>query len=268
MKATSYLFISVVSLLFSACTNQAKHPQADLANQSASPAETEKSILHYADSVDAQYASLEKHVSLIYQSGNLSLFVEKLSENGKPALYVEHSSNEGLTDKAVKYYYEKDSLVLVKENIKRTKDQVTVFEEKRIYLRNNIPFSQDHRLATSFSALQNKPFSPLKASGSEDYAEQITVLNDALTGSNKFDMIFDQFITSPEGQYLLLKSKIPGSYTSSIAVKNNDLFIDSLIEYPSIFKDAKLNINWEIKDKEAVYVPVAASVTSASGLKR
>lgn len=268
MKAKPYLFLSILSLLFSACTNQAKHPQSDLANQKSKAAETERSILRYADSIDAHYTALEKRVSLIYQSGNLSLFAERLSANGKPILYVEHTSNQGLTDKAAKYYYKGDSLVLVKENIKRTKDQVSVFEERRIYFRNNISFSQDHRLATSSSALQKKPFRPLKASGSEDYVEKTAVLNDALTGSNKFEQIFDQFISSPEGQYLLLKSKIPGGYSSSIAVKNNDLFIDSLIEYPSIFKDAKLNINWEIRDKEAVYVPVAASVTSASGLKR
>ncbi len=44
--------------------------------------------------------------------------------------------------------------------------------------------------------------------------------------------------------------------------------MDSLLKDPLAFKGEKLNIKWEVKDKEAVYVPVAASVTSANGLKR
>lgn len=269
MKIKPYLLLPFVGMLFFACNNKAKHPQAGLANQFSSSPETEQSILQYADSIDTQQSHMEKQVSLIYQLDGLSLYVEKKSWNGIPALYIEHTGDQGLTDKSARYYFKKDSLLLIRENIKRTKEQVTVFEEKRTFLRNNIPFKQEHRLATSSSSLQAKPFADVKPSDKiEDYAEKLTLLNDALAGQNKFETVFDQYVPTPEGQYLLLKNKIPGGYSSSLVVKDEDALIDSIKQDPSLFKDAKLNLKWEIHEKEAVYVPVAAKVTSASGLKR
>ncbi|HMI01199.1 MAG TPA: hypothetical protein VK541_01880 [Pedobacter sp.] len=269
MKTKPYLLLPFASMLFFACNNQAKHPQADLVNQYSPIPETEQSILQYADSTDTQQNSMERQVSLIYQLEGLTLYVEKLSWNGKPALYIEHTSDQGLTDRSVRYYFKEDSLLLIRESIKRTKAQETVFEEKRTYLRNNTPFRQERRLATSASSLQTRPFTDIKPSGKiEDYTEKLTLLNDALAGQNRFETVFDQYMPAPEGQYLLLKSKIPGGYNASLLVKEEDVLIDSIKQYPSLFKDAKLNLKWEINEKEAIYVPVAAKVTSASGLNR
>lgn len=270
MKITHHLlFLAFLGMYCCACNNRTKHPQADLANQNTSIPETEQSILHYADSIDAQSGNLDEQVSLIYQLEGLSLYVQKLSWNGKPALYIEHGSNEGLTDLSARYYLKADSLLLLSEHTRRTKDQSTVFEEKRTYLRNNIPFRQEHRLASSAATLKTKPFTEIKPSGKmEDYAEKLNFLKDALTGQNKFETVFDQYISTPEGEYLLLKSKIPGGYSASLLIKNSDALIDSIKQYPSIFKDSRLGLKWEIHDKEAVYVPVAASETSASGLNK
>jgi hypothetical protein len=270
MKNNTHLLLFLFAgMLFFACNNRTKHPQADLVNQSSPIPETEQSILQYADSIDTQQSNMEKQVSLIYQLEGLSLFVEKLSWNGKPALYIEHTGDQGLTDRSVKYYFKADSLLLIRESMKRTKAQEIVFEEKRTYLRNNTPFRQERRLATSSTSLQTRPFTDVKPSGKiEDYAEKLALLNDALAGQNKFETVFDQYMPTPEGQYLLLKSKIPGGYNSSLLVKEEDALIDSIKQYPSLFKDTKLNLKWEINEKEAVYVPVAAKVTSASGLNR
>jgi len=269
MKTKPYLLLPFAGMLFYACNNQAKHPQADLVNQSSPIPETEQSILQYADSIDTQQSNMEKKVSLIYQLEDFSLYVEKLSWNGKPALYIEHTGDQGLTDRSARYYFKADSLLLVRESIKRTKEQETVFEEKRTYLRNNTPFRQERRLAVSFSSLQTKPFTDVKPSGKiEDYTEKLALLNDALAGQNKFETVFDQYMPAPEGQYLLLKSKVPGGYSSSLLVKEEDALIDSIKQYPSLFKDAKLQLKWEISEKEAIYVPVAAKTTSASGLNR
>ena len=269
MKTKPYLLLPFAGMLFFACNNQTKHPQADLVNQNSPIPETEQSILQYADSVDTRQGNMEKQVSLIYQLQGLSLYVEKLSWNGQPALYIEHTGDQGLTDRSVRYYFKEDSLLLVRESIKRTKEQETVFEEKRTYLRNNTPFRQERRLAISSSSLQTKPFTDIKPSGKiKEYAEKLTLLNDALAGQNKFELVFDQYMPAPDGQYLLLKSKIPGAYSSSLLVKEEDALIDSIKQYPALFKDARLNLKWEINEKEAVYVPVAAKVTSASGLNR
>ncbi len=67
-------------------------------------------------------------------------------------------------------------------------------------------------------------------------------------------MVFESIRTYPDTQYITLRNKEPNSYTSSILVKERDTFIDSLLNYPFLFKDKKLNINWEVIDREAVYL--------------
>ncbi len=123
MKTKSYLLLPFAGMLFFACNNRAKHPQADLVNQSSPIRETEQSILQYADSVDAQQSSMEKQVSLIYQLEGLSLYVEKLSWNGKPALYIEHTGDQGLTDRSVGYYFKADSLLLIRKALSGLKNR-------------------------------------------------------------------------------------------------------------------------------------------------
>jgi len=259
----------LAATIVAACTTKSKHPQSELANQSAASAETDQSINFYADSLDKQVSNLEKQQSMAYHLAEQSLYIEKFNWNGKAVMYIQYLKNEGISEKTTKYYLKNDSVLLIKESLKRHQGQGELFEDRQIYIRNHTPFKTTQRSADSFGALQAKNFADLKAPVSPvDFQTELSNLNDALKGVNKFDMVFDQFISTAEGDFLLLKSKIPGGYGSSIRVNERDQLIDSIQNEPAFFKDAKLNISWKVADHEAVYVPVASSITSAKGLKR
>lgn len=81
-------------------------------------------------------------------------------------------------------------------------------------------------------------------------------------------MYFEQFIDIPEESIIQLKGSGPNGYTANVMVRTADALIDSLQRQPTVFKNEKLNFKWEITDKEAVYVPVGSSMTSAKGLNK
>ena len=231
---------------------------------------TEQSIIQYADSLDVQTNTMEKHQSLVYNLGENSLYVEKYSTHGSPVVYKKSLENEGLSSSEKRYYFNNDTLVLIRELDKQIKQNTESFAEIRTFFRNNVAFKKDIRTALSASTLTEQQFSPLKQvdlSGN-DYAADIKMLNDALDGNDKFDLVFDSFLSAPNERYILLKSKIPNGYSANIQVTESDALIDSIIAEPIIFKDQKLKFKWEMKDKEPVYVPVEVSDTSANGLKR
>lgn len=265
----SHLLLLLLPILFS-CTQNSKHPQADLINRNIPVAVTEQSIVHFADSVDASLITMEKRSSLVYYLDETSLYVEKYSMNGVPVLYRAFINNEGISSLVNNFYFNNDSLILVTESKKQRKQNTEVLEEIRTFFRNNIAFRKDIRTALSSSTLKDKQFSPLKHINlsTDNYASNIKTFNDAIEGNEKFDLVFDSFLSAPDEKYILLKSKIPNGYNANILVTQSDSFTDSLMIDPMLFKNTKLNINWKIENKEAVYVPVAASVTSAKGLKR
>lgn len=268
MKIKFFLCL-LLPFLLSACSNQPKHPQASLAGNYSDLPENDRSVLQYADSIDASIDQMDKQTSLVFQMDDHSLYAEKFSWQGVPNLYTEHIIDEGITHKTTSFYLKKDTLILIKEILKRPKTQKDIFEERRTYFRNNIPFKQENRIAGSSEALKNIPFKDLNVSNTTTHSrEKIDMLNDALSGKNKFDMVFDECIATPEGQYILLKSKIQTGYHASLKINESDSYTDSLSKYPGTFKDSKLNIAHEIRNNEAIYVPVAARVTSASGLNR
>ncbi|ATP57899.1 hypothetical protein CPT03_16255 [Pedobacter ginsengisoli] len=261
----------LLSLAIISCNQGPKHPQADLVNARIGTPMTEATILFYADSIDATLNTYEKNVSLVYQLGEATMRVEKYSLNGKPVLFSEFKNDEGISNRIKKYYFKNDSLILLNEGAKVTKEGTDIFEDRRIYLRNNIPFTEEYRSSASLSALKSEHFQHKKktiSSQTKEYSNDIKSLNDAVNGADKFDLVFDNIISTPEESHILLKSKVPNGYTASISVQTPDAYVDSLLKDPLAFKGEKLNIKWEVKDKEAVYVPVAANVTSANGLKR
>jgi hypothetical protein len=267
---TSYI-LSALPVLFTifSCSQQPKHPQADLISQSAATAMTDKTIGVLADSIDANLAQLEKQSSLVYLQGEQSMYAERYSSNGKAILYVEQRDNGLISSQTKKYYFKNDSLILVQENKKINND----YTDTRIFLRNNIAFSREQRKANSASALQTKPYLSLKSIKDNtikenDYKQNIRTLDEAIAGNNQYEMLFDQFIDIPGENIIQLKSKAQNGYTASIVVKEPDAFTDSLKADPQSFKNEKLNFKWKVEDKEAVYVPVAAKVTSAKGLNK
>lgn len=264
--------LSLITVILGSCNQGPKHPQANLINQNSAAAMTDQAVLAFADSIDADLKHIQKNTSLIYHLVDQSIYVEQYSYSGTPVLYIEYTTGEDLNTSTKKYYLKNDSLILVTESSKLNIAGKEYFEDKRTYFRNNVSFKKESRSAPSTSALNTQPYQAIKPSEASDRSNELTdhinILNDAINGNNQFEMVFDNIILSPNERYIVLKSKVPNSYSASIAVKNADNFIDSILTNPQMFKDEKLNIKWEIKDKEAVYVPVAANVTSAKGLKR
>ena len=268
MKHLILLFL-LSTVLFS-CQQGPKHPQAALLSQQSPAAMTPQEIVQYADSIETGLGVLDKAVSLIYLSGENSFHVEKYGINGKPLIIVKQSKNEGISTSTDKYYFKNDSLVLVRHLAASTKGSNDAVKNKRIFIRNNVPFKEDVRTAAKQTELAKLPFQEYRNAklASTNYADSLLILNDALAGTNNFEMVFDQYIAAEAGSYLLLKSKLPGGYTASVKVNGRDPFIDSVETDPSVFKDTKLSFKWDLKNNEVLYVPVPVKVTSANGLNR
>ena len=269
MKTSYILYCLPVLFSIFSCNQQPRHPQADLISQSAATAMTDKSIGILADNIDANLAQLEKQSSLVYLQGEQSMYAERYSSNGKAILYVEQRDNGLINSETKKYYFKNDSLILVQENKKASNE----YTDTRIFLRNNIAFSKQQRKANTAPSLLSQPYLPLKSGKDNglkenDYQQNIRTLEEAIAGNNQYEMLFDQFIDIPGENIIQLKSKAQSGYTASILVREPDAFIDSLKNNPQGFRNEKLNFKWKVEDKEAVYVPVAAKVTSAKGLNK
>ena len=266
-----FLFLPAMLLvLICSCTQKPKHPQAAIINRNIPAAMTEQQILNFADSIHANQANFQKHSSLVYQRDGTSFNVEKFSSNGTAVLFKTLRDSAGMSRSNSDYYFNGDSLILIRENRRKNTQTGEVLEEKRTYLRNNIAFKTETRTGISASGLLQQRFTTTKQAdqSNKTFKHIIDEINDAMSGSNEFALVFDNFISSPGEQYIVLKSSIPNGFSASISVGERDQFIDSLIADPLHFKDQKLSFRWIIKNREAVYVPVASKTTSANGLKR
>jgi hypothetical protein len=145
MRNSILLFFLSTILLFS-CQQGPKHPQAELLSQQSPTAMNQQEIVQYADSIEAGLGVLDKAVSLIYLSGENSFYIEKYSINGKPLIMVKQSNNEGISSSTEKYYFKNDSLILVRKIASSTKQSTDAVKNKRIFIRNNVPFKEDLRI--------------------------------------------------------------------------------------------------------------------------
>lgn len=272
MKVIYPLFSLLLLLTISSCNQQPRHPQADFIRQTSATAMTDETIARYADSVDTHIEGLQKENSLVYQFKGQSMYAERYSWNGRAVLYEEYGGNGPSNSRSKKYYFKNDSLILVRDKSIVTANDVSTFNDTQVFMRNNIAFKKENRTAASATELTAKPYHNLKASesvsGDSFYAQQITLLDQAINGSNQFEMVFDNIIDGADEKVIQLKGKLQTGYTANVVVKETDAFIESLVKEPSKFRNEKLNFKWAIVDKEAVYVPVASNVTSAKGLKR
>ena len=271
MKSVYFLILAgLFSTIFGCNPFKSDHPQAAIPDEYDTNL-TAKTILQYADSVDKSIPKFIKKSSLVYLLGDLSFYVEKYTNNGEAVLMIEHANNGGNNKSLKKYYFKNDSLVLEKSSTDLPNDEGKILKDIRTYLRSNTVFKVENRTASSISAINSLPFIdiPLSQNKTPDqsYLANIKSLNDVVNGNDKFEMVFENITTYPDSRYIILRSKIQNSYMASILVKERDVFIDSLLNDPINFKDQKLNLKWEIKDHEAIYVPVANN-TSASGLNR
>jgi len=251
----TFLIIGLISTTVVGCNPfKADHPQANLSDQHQTTDLTAKSILSYKDSTDKHLYLLPKNQSLIYMLGDFSFYVEQYG----PTLFVAHTYNGPENTSLKKYYFRNDSLILHQASDELTNDEGIVFKDERTYLRNHTVFKKDGRTAVSAAALQSLPFIdiPLTENSAPDksYLDNVNSLKNVINGTDKFDMVFESIRTYPDTRYIILRNKEPNSYTASILVKERDSFIDSLLNYPILFKDKKLNFKWKIVDKEAVYV--------------
>ncbi|RYE50767.1 MAG: hypothetical protein EOP48_19250 [Sphingobacteriales bacterium] len=268
MKTYTFLLLGLLFTTLTSCNRfKADHPQANLSDENKTTDLTAQSILVFKDSIDKNLHHLDKSQSLVYMLGDLSFYVEKYGDS----LFVEHAYNGAESSSLKKYYFRNDSLILYQSGNELVNEDGVVFKEERTYLRNHTVFRKDGRTATSASALKSLPFLDISLTTTDDpdkkYLDNVNSLKSVLNGSEKFDMVFESIRTYPDSRYIILRSKEPNSYTASVLVKEKDAFIDSLLNYPILFKDKKLNFKWEVVDREAIYVPVS-NTTSASGLNK
>ncbi|MEJ5993436.1 hypothetical protein WG904_03320 [Pedobacter sp. Du54] len=268
MKVFGFLLFGLIFTTLVGCNRfKADHPQANLSDENKTTDLTAQSILVFKDSIDKNLSQFDKKQSLVFMLGDLSFYVEQYGDS----LFVEHAYNGAESNSIKRYYFRNDSLILYQTGNELVNEDGVVFKEERTYLRNHTVFRKDGRTATSAAALKSLPYIDISLSENADpdksYLDNVNSLKSVLNGVDKFDMVFESIRTYPDSRYITLRSKEPNSYTASILVKERDNFIDSLLNYPILFKDKKLNFNWEVVDREAVYVPVSSN-TSASGLNK
>jgi hypothetical protein len=269
MKVSINLLCLVLMLTAASCkNNKSAHPQSELINQSSSTGMNEKSIQAFSKALDKATRKMNKTYSLVYNIGDKSLYVEKFSNDAGDQLYVERVKND-LENSIKKYYFKKDSLILVSAvNIQNT-EEGKVFKDTKTYLRNYVVFKKAVRTATTPQAIQVQPYLTVEDKNQpEDFHDNIRKLDDALKQQNQFEMVFDNVTTYPDATFVILKSKGQNGYKASVQLTQKDRFADSLLNSPDSFKDEKLSFKWKVNNQEAVYVPKESTSTSASGLNR
>lgn len=269
---TVYFFtlIGIWSSVLGCNPFKSDHPQAAISSANSTDL-TAKAILHYADSIDKNLGQFTKSNSLVYMLGDLSFYLDQYSSNERPVLLVEHAFNGGLSSRLKKYYFKNDSLIFETSSNQLSNDDGNVLKEIRTYLRNQTIFRVEDRTASGETAIKSLPYInvplSLTTASDQEHLENVKSLHHMMNGTDKFDMVFESITTYPDSRYIILRSKLQNSYTASILVEEKDALIDRLLNNPIDFKDQKLDLKWVIRDREAVYVPVANN-TSASGLKR
>jgi len=268
------LILVCLTLALYSCNSKPAHPQADLINQDSATGMNEVSVRAFANGIDTliNTPATQKTFSLIYTLGEETLYTEKYSGKSGNSVFIATLNTGGLSKFIKRYYFKKDSLILVTINHIQDTDNGQVLSDTRTYLRNNTIFKRDGRTAATADALRKLPFTLISPAENgkfdEDYPNEIKTLNDALQQKNKFDMVFDHVTTYPDATFLMLKSKIPDGYNASLRLEEKDILIDSLLKSPAEFKDERLKLKWKIGNQEAIYVPSGSTSTSASGLNK
>jgi len=263
---TASASIYLLCVLYS-CNFKSNHPQAELAQDSVATAINEKIINSYADAIDKKTDRTEKKSSLLYTIRDHSFYAEQYQDNGNTVLLLSNEDNGALKNTRKAFYLRNDSLVLVKtSNI-----QGTVLKDTLTYLRNNTIFKMVQRESSNENQQKKTSYKLISTSSKaspETYQRQIKFLQNALAQQNQFEMVFEAIHVLPEESYMSLKSKTSSDYQATLLIEEKDAFIDSLVADPLKYKGEKIRFNWIIKDKQAIYVPVASKVTSAKGLNK
>lgn len=259
-------------ILCQSCNFKSKHPQAALQAGEAATDITAQSALRFAELTDKNLGQYRKEYSLIYTTGDLTLYTERYNDQGKYVLYKAFTTNGNISTSLKSYYFKNDSLVLCKDQEKLRNGEEDLYKDIRTYIRNQVIFKVDSRTAASAAALATQPFLLAAPAESrypeENFIRDVKSINDAINGTGKFSMVFDNITTYPDAHYITLKSKEFGHYKASIRVDQKTAFIDSLLQLPGLFRDQRLRLKWVIADQEAVYAPADEIKTSASGLNK
>jgi hypothetical protein len=269
MKVPINLICLVLLLTSFGCKNKKPaHPQSEIVDQSSSTGMNERSIQAFSVALDKSTGRMNKAYSLVYTIGDKSLYIERFSNPDGDQLYVERVKND-LENSIKKYYFKRDSLILVSAVTIQNTEDGKVFKDTKTFLRNYVVFKKAARTATSAEAIRVQPYLTVEdMSQPEDFHDNIRKLNDALQQQNQFEMVFDNITSYPDASFIILKSKGQNGYNASVQLTEKDQFIDSLFQYPAMFKDEKLNFNWKVNNQEAIYVPKESTSTSASGLNK
>jgi hypothetical protein len=246
------------------------HPQSEMVNQAATTGMNEESIREFTTNLDQSTGQLNKTYSLVYTTGDGSMYVEQYASGSGDQLLIENTQSD-LKSAVRKYYFKRDSLILVSEQNIESTEKGKVVKDTKTYLRNFVVFKRAVRSAASVQAIQGLPFLTVKneeGTTTENFRENIRTLQDALKQQHQFDVVFDNVTTYPDASFIMLKSKEQTGYKASVRLTGKDQYVDSLINYPENFRNERLSLKWTVSNGTAVYVPEESTSTSASGLNR
>lgn len=225
-----------------------KHPQAKMGAVSAFL--DEESINGYADSVKLHLSGFEKRESLVFSREEYSFYVTRYSSNGNPVLYIEHADGE--TGTIEKYYYvDQHQLLLFVEDIFNSYESPR-YSSRREYFRNGVLFHTDIKSADDEATFRKAPRGQTDGS-KRNVPETLDNLEKAINREGEFDLTFEGITEYPRARYIVLSRNELKSYRAVIRVDKEDDFIRELVTNTDKYKRSPLNINWVIKDGEAIY---------------
>lgn len=225
-----------------------KHPQARMGSTSVFI--DEGSINAYADSIKIHLSEFEKRESLVFSRQDNSFYVTRYSSNGNPVLYVEQE--EGEIGSVKRYYYiDRHHLLLLVEEVFNSFESPR-YLSKREYYRNDVLFHTDLKSADDEVTFRKAPRKKINGN-KRDLAEALDNLEKAINREAEFNLTFEGITEYPRARYIILSKNELKSHRAVIRVDKEDDFIRELVSNTEKYKGSPLNINWVIKDGEAIY---------------
>lgn len=210
-------------------------------------------ILAFADTVNNLSKEAIKQESLIYTLGDYSFHISRYIRNSEVSLYIEHG-NSGDYGNTEKWYYLKDGKVVLSIHTSKNTMVYLPFKTERTFYKNGELLYSERKEANTRQELTSLNFRQNEIP-SEDIAEDMKKLNDAIYQRGKFDLVFDGITEYPKAKYLILSRNNFNAYRAPILVEKKDDFIEALFSNPEKYRGRKLKIIWALREpNEAVYV--------------
>ena len=93
------------------------------------------------------------------------------------------------------------------------------------------------------------------AAGGAEKAADLQLLDQALSQTGRFNLVFEGIADYPQARYLILSRDELNAYRAAILLENEDELAKELVSNPEKYKGRKLDLEWMIRnEEEAVYI--------------